>query len=124
MKLVIPFAALAVLAACATPQQQCINQASRDYRAVQAKAETAQGNIDRGYAILRQNEPYMAVGVCYDAARQPYPCPETRYRTQETPVSISIPEERRKLAGYRHLLPRLRREADRGAAQCRREYPE
>ena len=46
----LTFLALAALAACGTPQEQCINRNTRDLRTVDRLIAEAEGNLQRGYA--------------------------------------------------------------------------
>ncbi len=117
-------AAFALLAACATPQEACISQAQADVRALEARIATAQGNIERGYAIHRQSVPYTYVDVCFDDTGTAYQCQQNATRIEETPVTIDVAEERAKLARYRAQLPALRAKAQAQIAQCRLTYPE
>ena len=116
--------ALAILAACATPQEQCINTASSQVRTMQALINTTQGNIARGYAIHSSQEPYEVIDVCYDADDNPYNCFHTEYRTKETPVAIDVAEERRKLAQLKRRLPAEKRKMDAAIANCRIQFRE
>jgi len=116
--------ALALLAACATPQEQCINTASNEVRAIRSAINTAQGNIARGYAIHRHTESYQVPDVCYDNNKKPYRCFDIEYRTIETPVSINVAEERRKLANLKKHLPTATRKMNAGVASCRVQFPE
>ena len=116
--------ALAILAACATPQEQCINTASNEVRAIRSGVSTAQGNIARGYAIHTSTETYQVPDVCYGKNKKPYRCYETEYRTIETPVTIDVAEERRKLASLKRRLPAATRQMNAGVANCRVQYPE
>ena len=122
-------ASLGLLAACATPREQCISGATEQYRSVEAAIATAQGNISRGYALHTQSVPYTVTTTCYrnDPYRNivlPYPCPRTQFRTQTTPVAIDVSEERRKLADYQRILPQLREQASVQVQQCVAQFPE
>ena len=117
-------AALALLAACATPQEACISQAQSGVKALEAKIATAQGNIDRGYAIFSQTVPYTYVDTCYDDTGASYQCEKNGTRVEDTPVPIDVAEERAKLARFRAQLPAARRNANAQIAQCRATYPE
>ena len=116
--------ALPVLAACATPQEQCIADASRSYKQTLEAMSVAQGNIARGYAVHVQSVPYEDHDICYDKDKRPYSCTTTRYRTVETPVAIDVKAEREKLAQFSAQLPALQRNADALIAQCKVLHPE
>lgn len=116
--------ALALIAACATPQEQCINTAANEVRAIRSGISTAQGNITRGYAIHRQTQSYQVPSVCFDAEKKPYRCFEFDTRTIETPVTINVADEKRKLASLKKRLPTATREMNAGVASCRVQFPE
>lgn len=116
--------ALALLAACATPQEQCINTASNEVKTIRSGISATQGNISRGYAIHRHTETYQVAETCFDGNKKPYRCFETEYRTVETPVSVNVSEERRKLAALQKRLPAAMRQMKAGVANCRVQYPE
>lgn len=116
--------ALALIAACATPQEQCISTASNEVRSMQKLIHTTQGNIARGYAIHRHTESYQVPDICHDKNKKPYRCFDTEYRTIETPVTINIAEERRKLAGLKNRLPAATRKMRAGVANCQAQFPQ
>lgn len=127
MSLVKPIGSLALiltLAACATPREQCITNASRALNDTLEAITVAEGNIARGYAIHRSREPYRVTETCYDSKDRPYACHSTHYRDVETPVSINVAEERRKRDELRASVPGLRASTDRAVAQCRAIHPE
>lgn len=117
-------AALVILTGCATPQERCISDARAQLHAISADIRTAQGNIDRGYAIHYQDVPYTYISTCYDDDGAAYDCETNGIRTEETPVAIDVAEERRKLDRLQMLMPDIRRNADAAIAQCRVIHPE
>ena len=120
--------ALALLAACATPQERCIRQGATEQTRLLGEIKVTEGNIARGYAIHRQTLPETVFYRCrriHDGKVVGYyPCPETIYRTIETPVPIVVAEERKKLRGLKDALPGAQDRAAEAAAQCRLHYPE
>ena len=120
----IPLAVLLALAACATPQQQCIAKVSGEYKGLAAQAQVARDNIARGYAIHRQRVPYRVVGTCTNTLGEPYPCMQTRHRMQETPVAIDVAAERQKLAEIEARMAASKARTEAAVAQCRSAYPE
>ena len=115
--------ALALLAACATPQERCINTAANQVRTMQSLISTTQSNIARGYALHRSQKPYEALYICFDKDQKPYNCFHTEYRTVETPVTIDVAEERRKLAQLKRRLPSEKRKMDAAITSCRARFP-
>ncbi len=116
--------ALLGLAACSTPQQSCIRDASANYRSMLSQISTAEQNIARGYAVHTQEVPYTYADTCYTRTGEPYSCEQTAFRTQETPVSIDVRAEQDKLNALRARLPGVKAATDEAVAQCRIIYPE
>ena len=115
---------LFLLAACATPQQRCIAQATADTRALEAQIKTTEATIERGYALHRQSIPYTQTRVCYDKKRRPFPCNRTRFHPLETPVTVDLGQERAKLAQMKAKLAKLKPKAVATTEACRRSYRE
>ena len=124
----LTLSALAVLAACATPQERCIRKGASEQTQLLNKIKETEANITRGYAIHRQTVPETVFYSCRRVNDGKvvgyYPCPETYYRTIETPVSIDVKEERKKLRRLQDALPAAQSRAAEAAAQCRVLYPE
>ncbi|MEJ2018640.1 MAG: hypothetical protein P8X51_10200 [Maritimibacter sp.] len=116
--------ALLGLAACSTPQEACIQDASATYRSLLAQISTAEQNIARGYAVHEQEVPYTFVDTCYTENGDPYSCQQTAFRTQETPVSIDVRAEQDKLNALRARLPGVKASTERDVSKCRLIYPE
>ncbi|MFY0662481.1 MAG: hypothetical protein JXR15_18455 [Shimia sp.] len=96
---------LTLLAACATPLERCISTAQSEVATLRRAITTAEGNITRGYAIHRSSDSYTYYDTCYDKKDRPYSCPETRYRTVETPVEVDVAQQRQRLKALRRDLP-------------------
>jgi len=124
MKLWLAVGALGLLSACTSPQEACINQANSQYSVLLSSISQTQGNITRGFAIHRQQVPYTYTGSCYSQYVGNYSCPQTGYRTQETPVAVNVSEERRKLQELQSLVSNYRAQSVSAVAQCRMQYPE
>ena len=124
MKHFAPLTALALLAACATPQEQCINTAANEVGTLRNNIVTLNGNISRGYAIHHSQEQYEVADICYDKDKKPYTCHHTAYRSVETPVTIDVADQRRKLAELKRRLPAATQRMNQGIAACRATYPE
>ena len=124
MKKYLAIGAAVMLSACVSEQQSCIGDAMRQVNSLQSKVNTAQQNISRGYAVHTQRVPYTYSGTCYDSAYNPYSCPETGYRNEETPVAIDVAQERIKLASLQRQLTTARAASNAAVAQCRSLYPE
>ncbi|MBA3908418.1 MAG: hypothetical protein C0524_00740 [Rhodobacter sp.] len=122
--------ALALLAACGTPQEQCINRNTRDLRIVDRLIDETERNLDRGYAL----EQVTVYEDYWDYCPQPQipgapPAPprlclEERAVTETRPKAIDLTEEARKLESLKIKRKELARKAEAVIAQCKAEYPE
>lgn len=131
-RLVLPFVAL--LAACGTPQEQCINRVTRDLRTVDRLIAETEGNLKRGYAYEEYTVTFPVFRPCLRpgkrTAENPNPPPVTttcRDYDEETftrPKAIDLVAEGRKLDQLKAKRHELARAAQSGIAQCRAEFPE
>jgi hypothetical protein len=120
-----------LLAACGTPQEQCINRNTRDLRTVDRLIAESEGNLDRGYAYETVTvyedywttcpQPVLHEG---DPAPKPRMCLDERPVTEERPKAIDLEDEARKLAGLKKKRKDLARRAEAVIAQCKAQYPE
>lgn len=134
MKKTAAFLVLTTLAACGTPQEQCISRNTRDLRTVEKLISESQGNLQRGYAIERYQVTVPDWEPCVRYARgtaeDPTPRPvTTTCRTWDTetrsrPRSIDLAQEARQLAQLQAKRKELARNAEAVIAQCRKAYPQ
>ncbi|MEO1313610.1 MAG: hypothetical protein AAFV27_07005 [Pseudomonadota bacterium] len=119
---------LMALAACATPLEQCVDGAARQYANLQEAARIAEGNIARGYAIDRRVVPVNRVRFCTGTSFGNRvrgglsTCSQTDYRTIETPVPIDLAAEQRKLASTRERLSVAREQRDQQIGACYQRF--
>ncbi|MDA5093607.1 hypothetical protein O2N63_05835 [Aliiroseovarius sp. KMU-50] len=115
---------LLVLAACATPQKQCIAKASLPLRKAERKAKEIEGNLERGYAVHRQTILVPTVDLCKTRDGAAYRCFEHKHRIIETPVAIDAEEERRKLAALKIMIAEEVPKVALATETCIAQYPE
>lgn len=133
--LITPIAIL--LAACGTPQEQCIARETRDLRIVDRLIAEAEGNLKRGYAFedvtisktVWVDCTPLPVPVPVEGAPPPPPaaprlCLEDREETITRPVAIDLTSEQSKLSGLQSKRKQLAVAATRSAAACKTAYPE
>lgn len=126
----LSFLALAAVAACGTPQEQCINRNTRDLRTVDRLIRESEGNLARGYAFetVTVYESYWT--TCERPAPEgqpappPRPCLDERPVTQQRAKAIDLKEEARKLESLREKRKELARQAEKVIAACKAQYPE
>ena len=114
------------LMACATPQERCINAATRDQRVVERLMAEAQTNLARGYA-LEEITTYRSVWVqCGEVkkGRKPRMCLDEVPETTRRPVAIDLAAESRKLTQLRSKRDALAKAQATTVAQCKAANPE
>jgi hypothetical protein len=127
-------AAFLVLAACGTPQEQCINRETRDLRVVERLIAEARGNLDRGYAFEEVTVLTTEYIDCTPQVIVPEgtPAPQVERRlcleevpeTVRRPVAIDLQAEQRKLDGLLAKRRDLLARAEDAIAACKAAYPE
>lgn len=127
----LPLLALGLtLAACGTPQEQCISQASRDLRVVEGFIAESEANLARGYAFAEVIETHPEWVDCTPEPTEANPTPEKRKclidvaETKVRPVSIDLGAEAAKLESLRAKRSQLIDQASGAVAICRQRYPE
>ncbi len=127
----LAFLALATVAACGTPQEQCINRNTRDLRTVDRLIAESEGNLQRGYAYetVTVYEDYwtscpLPAPVEGEPAPKPRLCLDERPVTEQRPKAIDLNEEARKLDSLTQKRKQLARQAEGVIAQCKAQYPE
>lgn len=124
---------LVALAACGTPQEQCINRETREIRTLQGLLAEVEGNLARGYAYESYEVPMTRWEVCgVDTITRPdgtkiekqRMCLEDYTVTRQRQVAIDPAEERRKAEGLRAKIKSLTPAANAAIAACKAAYPE
>lgn len=129
----ILLASLGVLAACGTPQEQCINRETREIRNLQGLLAEVEGNLARGYAYESYEVPMTRWEVCgYDTItrpngttiQKPRMCLEDYTVTRQRQVPIDPAAEQRKAAGLQSKIKALTPAANAAIKACKAAYPE
>lgn len=126
--LVVPM--LLVLAACGTPQQQCIGAATKDLRTVEGLIRQTQTNIARGYAYVSVVRTVPEYVDCTPHATKANPDPEPQMclvdtaQTFQQPVAIDLALEQKKLDQLLAKRAELTKAAQPQIADCQAAYPE
>jgi hypothetical protein len=117
----VPF--LLTLAACATPQERCINDAAAPYRAaLKERAEISQA-LAKGFVYQTEFETRRVFTQCRVGKDRFVPC----WDRETVPVTKRIPVDRDALrardAQLARDLPSLERAANRGTQACVDAFP-
>lgn len=123
---------LLLVAACGTPQEQCIRAGTRDLQVIDRLIAESRRTLQRGYAmeevevvdwVWRPCGP-PPVGADGKPSGPPPMCMEDVSRTVQRPKSVDLTAERAKLTS----MEAKRRELDRAAAPvvaaCKAQHPE
>lgn len=116
--------AFLLLAACATPQERCISDATKDLRTLNARIEVAQGNIARGYALARRQYRDWDTEACGVVDGKTVYCRVPEIRTRTVRVPIDLDGEQGKLSALLKKQIRVSRQTEAGISACRTAYPE
>lgn len=114
-------ALLLMLAACATPQERCVLDATKDLRTVDGLIAETQANLQRGYAIGQSFERRPRLTFCTGRYRS-YSglsfCTTEDIVTRDEPVAIDPEAERRKLGLLRERKADLEVTSRASVAAC------
>lgn len=119
---------LVVLAACATPREQCISNATADARILGMLIAETEGNLARGYALEERQDvrslPSTCEGRNSDGTTFSYRCDSVQTFTTTVPVAIDLNAERAKLISLQDRLVQTQAASDQAVLQCLATYPE
>ena len=102
----------------------------KDLRIIDALIAETELNIARGYGIEVSTVRTTAFRFCLAQRSDKHHdtglifCNEPTYRTIERPVALDLADEEAKLRSLRAKRPSVAREAAKGVAACRSQYPE
>ncbi|NEY90905.1 hypothetical protein [Tabrizicola oligotrophica] len=123
-------ASFLLLAACGTPQEQCISINTRDLQVVDRLIRESESNIARGYAIETETvyEPDWIDCTPMPTAARPKPVRRMCYDqvpvTVRREVAIDLNAEAAKLQSLKAKRASLAAAAEGVIAACRTKYPE
>lgn len=112
---------LLALAACASPKERCILDATKDLRTVNALIAESEANLARGYAIDRELERRPRLTFCAGGIRSNVGlsfCRGSDIYVRDRPVALDPEAEQRKLALLRERKARLEIATQPAVAAC------
>lgn len=133
-RLCLALSAVLALAACGTPQQRCIADATRDLSVVSHLIAQLQTDIARGYGMRETQIVTPVWRPCFhgprpEGARHSRPigpdmCFDDELQTVQTPVAIDLARAQQTLAGLKKKQAELMSRAGPAVEQCKALYPE
>jgi hypothetical protein len=130
---VIACAGLTLLAACGTPQEQCINRSMREIRTLQSLLDETEANLERGYAWKEYEFTRWRREICGTTVitqpdgtviETPQFCSRPHSETERRMVPIDPAAEARKRDGLIAKIKALMPQAEANIAACKATYPE
>lgn len=128
MRSLLLLSPLLILAACTTPRESCVSDASREIRTINNLISKTRGNLSRGYAIERRQEVRTVRSQCQgtndDGSTFTFRCDKTRTVTRRSPVAIDLNGERAKLESLEQRKQQMLSNRNAAIQQCNALYPE
>jgi hypothetical protein len=126
-RIIIPV--LLSLTGCATPQERCINTATRDMQVVDQLIAESMATLARGYALESQTVYRPDFQDCTPRATADYPNPKPKMCMVDVPQTITRPKavdlaaEAAKLNGLEAKSAEQSKAAAAAIAQCHAQFP-
>ena len=121
---------LTLLAACGTPQEQCIAAGTRDLRVVDQLIQQTQANLARGYALVEVTEFHPDYVDCTPRPTEAVPDPAFQQCLQQVPITrkrpmaIDLNAESAKLQSLQAKRSQQLKAAGQTVAECKVLHPE
>lgn len=121
---------LLTLAACGTPQEQCINSVAGNLHTIDGLILQTQGNLQRGFAYTQVVRTIPQYQDCTPRATSANPDPRGEMclvdsvQTFQKPVAIDLVAEQKKLDQLVAKRAELARAAAPAIAACQAQYPQ
>lgn len=119
MRSLIGLSAFIVLAACATPHEQCEARATRDLRVVNQLIDESRGILERGYAVETVDTIYPRMTLCAVGDGESEICWVDDLRRTTRPVAVNLDEVRATLASLLKKKDELEVTTRAALAACR-----
>jgi len=115
---------LLALAACSTPQERCVANATKDLRTLDGLIGITRGNINRGYAIVTRESLTTESRLCGVVNGEEVYCDVAVPTSQEVPTAINLDAEQAKLASLVKKRKELSARSEAVIRDCRIRHPE
>ena len=116
------------LMACATEQERCISQVTKEVRTLERLIVETKRNVERGFAVDRvqqvRERTYLCTATTESGEEVTQTCAEAETYTTRVPRAIDLNAEQEKLDSMMDRVDRARAEANAEVRQCQATYPE
>jgi hypothetical protein len=116
------------LAACATPREICVAEATRDLQVVTGLIAQTSLTLQRGYGVETRQDVRSITHMCSDRNADGTIdwdfCERTYVRNVNVPVAVDLRQEETKLRQLQEQQARLERTTAAAVQQCQATYPE
>jgi hypothetical protein len=120
---------LAALAACTSPQEQCLTSANSALAALDSQIQVAQANLARGFAVQQVTRNVPQATSCSNVSRSDTlvtansMCIANNVQTVDVRVDIDPVVEQRRLDQMIASRPAVAQQSAAAASACRAQYP-
>lgn len=117
---------LFVLAGCANPRQDCIDDATKDLRIVQGLIADTEATLERGYAIQTETRTVLYTDFCIGTGIRNGHfsfCNRAQPVTSRTPVAVDLSVERKKLLSLKRKEAELKARSANNVQRCELAHP-
>jgi hypothetical protein len=121
---------LGLLAACGTPQEQCIAANTRDFQVVSRLIRDTEANLERGYGYETVTKYEYRWIDCTPRPTKAIPNPKSEMCFEDVPITVrqevalDLNAERAKLKSLKAKQAAQSKAAESVIAQCRAKYAE
>ena len=127
MRLALALLPLCLVAACVSPRDQCLSDATRELRINEALIAKTSANLQRGYAVDVEQRVSRRPGFCRSGFGEttrfgPF-CDDVRVRNVAVPEAINTRVEQETLDQLLARRAQLRAASEARVGQCRSLYP-
>lgn len=119
---------LLALAACQTPREGCLTDATRDLNVVNRLIAQTEANLARGYGLADQQDLVTRPDTCTitnpDGTRSTFRCDRQEVVTTQAPVALDLNAQRDTLRSLVQQQTDLQQRAQAIVQQCIASFPD
>ena len=112
-----------LVTACATPQEACLRDASRDLTVVRSLISASQATLKRGYSVESTTRYVIVSQPCFTKKHPNRWCERSIPTTDRKAVAVDLDAEKRKLKSLRTKEKQLQIRTQKDIQACRIAHP-